>query len=191
MRTDGRTEMTLLTGALRDYANAPKHILHQSRGEFCNATKPVIIVTGKQFIVHNPKIPRYEISVWHVMSRSLLWVSWLSCDQIIYEVNVCSLSSSDVKCRVDTARCISLYLGGRREVPYNNKIFQRGNQRGGSESHDMYQVIRDWNVDSLPTTAYCMYKETYTDVLCAILLIKPFFLIVLRMPLWRLRLVLP
>jgi hypothetical protein len=100
----------------------------------------------------------------------------------MYEANVCSLSSGDVKCRVDTAG-VSHYLGGRREVSYNNKIFQRGNQRGGSESHDMYQVLRDWNVDSLPTRAYSMYKATYTDLLCAIPLKTPFPRTVLRMPL--------
>lgn len=68
-------------------------------------------------------------------------------------------------------------------MPYNNKIFQRGNQQGGSGSHDMYQVIRDWNVVSIHTTAYCMYKATYTSLLCAIPIMKPFPRTILRMPL--------
>ena len=46
----------------------------------------------------------------------------------------------------------------------------------------MYQVLRDWNVDSLPTTAYCMHKATYTD-LCAKPLIKPLPRAVLGVPL--------
>ena len=39
-RSGGRTEMTLLTAALRDYENAPKHILRPSRGEFVTVRNP-------------------------------------------------------------------------------------------------------------------------------------------------------
>jgi len=39
-QADGRTDMTLLTAALRDYGNAPKHILRPSRGEFVTLRNP-------------------------------------------------------------------------------------------------------------------------------------------------------